>query len=106
MPVRVRNINDLRADDERYQNLRARLVAEWRGEGGEAPNPDIDEIMNAQGRLTQVIVTWEAWADLDAQTRSEMIVDAFQVIKGAGAIVDLSLAMGLTPAEATRLRRG
>ncbi len=73
MPVRVRNINDLRADDELYQNLRARLVAEWRGEAGEAPNPDIEEITNAQRRTAQVIVIWEAWADLDAQTRSEMI---------------------------------
>ncbi len=106
MPVRVRNINDLRADDARYQTLRARLEAEWRGTGGEAPNPDIDEITNAQGRTTQVIVTWEAWADLDAQTRSEMIVDVFQAVRGAGAIVDLSLAMGLTAGEATRLRHG
>lgn len=105
MPVRVTNINDLRAGDVRYQDLRARLVAEWREEGGDAPNPDIEEITNAQGRTTQVIVTWEAWADLDAQTRSEMIVDAFQDVRGAGAIVDLSLAMGLTPAEVTRLRR-
>lgn len=106
MPVRVRNINDLRADDERYQHLRARLVAEWREEGGEAPNPDIEELANGQGRTTQVIVIWDAWADLDAQTRSEMIVDAFQAVRGADAIVDLSLAMGLTRAEATRLRRG
>jgi hypothetical protein len=50
-----------------------------------------------------VTVTWDAWADLDAQTRSEIIVDAFQEVKGEAAIVDLALAMGLTSAEADRL---
>lgn len=84
----------------------ARLIAEWREEGGEAPAPDIEELTNAQGRTVQVTVSWDAWTDLDAQTRSEMIVDAFKAVRGTEAVVDLSLAMGLTPAEARHLRRG
>jgi hypothetical protein len=51
-----------------------------------------------------VVVTWDAWADVDAQTRSEIIVDAFQAVKGQEAIANLTLAMGLTSGEAGRLR--
>jgi hypothetical protein len=103
MPVRTRSVADRHADDEQYQKLRARLVAEWSRKKGPRPLPDILEEKDARGRIVHVTVTWDAWADLDAQTRSEIIVDAFQEVKGEAAIVDLALAMGLTSAEADRL---
>lgn len=105
MPVRTRNIADRHADDARYQALKARLIAEWRGEGGAEPLPDILEEADARGRVVHLTVTWDEWADLDAQTRSEIIVDAFQAVRGEPAIVDLALAMGLTHAEANRLAK-
>lgn len=103
MPVHQRSIYDKRAGDQRYQSLKQRLIAEWSEVEGSAPAPDIMEEKDAQGRVVHVIVTWDEWADLDAQARSELIVEAFQEVKGEEAIVNLILAMGLTTAEATRL---
>jgi hypothetical protein len=42
--------------------------------------------------------------DFNARARSEMIVDAFQIVKGQAAVSELTLAMGLRSAEAKRLR--
>ena len=105
MPVRTQNIFDRRANDDRYQKLRVRLIDEWQGRPGVQPLPDILEEKDAGNRIVHVTVTWDEWSDLDAQTRSELIVDALQEVKGQAAIVDLSLAMGLTRAEAARLAR-
>jgi hypothetical protein len=107
MPVHSRNLSDRRADDDRYQELKARLIAEWRGVAPPEPGaPDITEERDRRARVVHVQVIWDDWADLDAQTRSEMIVDAFQAVRGEEAIVDLSLAMGLTRTEAERFRTG
>lgn len=105
MPVRSQSVLDRRADDEKYQKLRTRLIDEWSGRPGPAPLPDILEEKDGRGRVVHVKVTWDEWADLDAQTRSELIVDAFQAVKGEPAIVDLTLAMGLTSGEAARLAK-
>jgi hypothetical protein len=105
MPVRTQNVSDRRAGDARYQQLKSRLVEEWSGRSGAKPAPDILEEQDARGRVVYVTVTWDEWADIDAQTRSEIIVDAFQAVKGEPAIVDLALAMGLTGAEAARLAK-
>jgi hypothetical protein len=106
MPVHRKSIQEKRADDARYRNLRDRLVAEWRGEPGPAPVPDIEEETDTRDRVVHVVVTWDEWADLDAQTRSEIIVDAFQAVKGTDAAVDLTLATGLSSAEARRMAGG
>lgn len=105
MPVRTRSIFDRRAGDVRYAELKARLIDEWSGKGGPLPAPDIAEETDAQGRVLHVVVSWDSWADVDAQTRSELIVDAFQAVKGREAAVDLALAMGVTSAEAARFAR-
>ena len=104
MPVRTQNVSDRRAGDSRYQELKTRLVDEWSGRSGSEPAPDILEEQD-RGRVVHVTVTWDEWADVDAQTRSEIIVDAFQAVKGEQAIVDLALAMGLTSVEAARLAK-
>ena len=104
MPVHRRSIQDKRADDTRYRELRDRLVAEWRGVANAPPLPDIDEETDARDRVVNVVVTWDEWADLDAQTRSEIIVDAYQIVKPPEAIAELAMAMGVTLAEAGRLR--
>jgi hypothetical protein len=105
MPVRTQSVLDRRSDDDKYQKLKTRLIDEWSGRSGPAPLPDILEEKDGGGRVVHVTVTWDEWADLDAQTRSELIVDAFQAVKGEAAIVELTLAMGLTSAEAARLAK-
>jgi hypothetical protein len=107
MPVHKRSIQERRADNARFRDLRDRLIAEWRRNAQEAAPPgapDIEEETDARDRVLHVVVTWDEWADLDAQARSEMIVDAFQAVKDPQAAADLTLAMGLTSAEARRLR--
>jgi len=106
MPVETRSLSERRANDPEYQDLKRRLIAEWRGESVEGDGPSILEETNAKGRVVHVIVTWDAWAAFDGLVRSEMIVDAFQAVRGEPAVVDLSLAMGLTRAEAARQRVG
>jgi hypothetical protein len=81
------------------------LLAAWRDQPNPPPSPDILEEIDRQQRVVHVFVTWDEWADLDAQTRSEMIVEALQDVKGEEAVLDLSIAMGLTAAEAARLGR-
>ena len=105
MPVRRRNLADRHADDARYNDLKQRLVAAWREQDNPAPSPDILEETDGQQRVVHVFVTWDEWADLDAQTRSEMIVEALQEVKGEAAVLELTIAMGLTRAEAARLGR-
>src|SRR3974390_1765941 len=105
MPVRTTSVQQKRADDPRYRELHDRLVAEWRGEAGALPVPDIEEETDTRDHVLHVIVTWDEWADLGAQARSEVIVDAFQAVKGAQALANLALAMGVTRAEAGRLGR-
>jgi hypothetical protein len=104
MPVRTTSIQQKRAADPRYRELRDRLVAEWRGEAGALPVPHIEEETDTRDHVLHVVVTWDEWADLDAQMRSEIIVDTFRTVKGQEASVDLALAMGLTSAEAGRIR--
>lgn len=106
MPVHRRSIQDRRAGDHRYRDLLQRLVDEWQGKVTAAPVPDITEETDAQGRLLNVVVSWDAWEDLDAQTRSELIVDALMAAKGEEAVSDLALAMGITSGEGLSLARG
>jgi len=103
MPVTTRNLADRHADDQRYQDLKRRLVAEWNDQQSDPPRPDILQETDRNGNVVHVYVTWDEWADLDAQTRSELIVDALQKAKGDAAVLELTLAMGLTPEESARL---
>ncbi len=104
MPVRKQSVASRRHGDIRFSDLKRRLIAEWREEAAQAgAAPEIVEETNAAQKLVHVYVIWDDWADIDAQTRSEMIVDALQEVRGTAAVLDLSIAMGLTPAEAKRI---
>jgi hypothetical protein len=48
-------------------------------------------------------VIWDEWAPLSQQDRSEIIMDAYVRAKGQGDAVRISVAMGLTAAEAARM---
>ena len=39
MPVTTRNLADRHADDQRYQDLKRRLVAEWNDQQSDPPRP-------------------------------------------------------------------
>jgi hypothetical protein len=104
MPIRTQSMSARRAGDARFSELKGRLAAEWRNPGDPGPGaPDILRETDTKGRVVHIYVTWDDWEDLDPQVRSEMIVDVFQEIEGESAVIDLTLAMGLTGQEARRL---
>jgi hypothetical protein len=85
---------------ELYQILKARLIDEWFGKQGVQSIPDILEKKNSHGQTIHIQIIWDEWHDLDAITRSELIVDVFEIVKGQKALIELVLAVGLTRAEA------
>jgi hypothetical protein len=55
------------------------------------------------GPITRLFVIWDDWAPLSQQDRSEIIMDAYARAKGQADALRISVAMGLTAAEATRM---
>ncbi len=63
-------------------------------------DPSAQPIVIAEPRL---FVIWDEWAPLSQQDRSEIIMDAYVRAKGQADAVRISVAMGLTAAEAARM---
>src|SRR5579884_2324228 len=85
------------------QELLRRLVGEWEHPDPTATQPVIVEERDGPGQPVHVYVIWDDWADLPAAERSEIVLDAFSQRYGRDASLDVTVAMGLTPAEADRL---
>jgi hypothetical protein len=96
----------IKNDDPVYEQLKVQLRAEW-----EQPTPSTDAhvIIEAEDSLrpqqapTNLYVIWNAWQNLSQKQRSEMLLDVYSDVKGISAARNVTLAMGLTPAEASRL---
>jgi hypothetical protein len=86
-------------------DLTAKLLAEFR-----TPNPDAEAqpIIIAgppePAAISRLVVIWDAWTDLSAQERSEIIMAAYTTHVGTGEAVKISIAMGLTSQEAQKIR--
>lgn len=84
------------------EELRRRLADEWRNpQEGDVEPFIIEESGNY--RPTHLYVIWKEWADRNQQQRSEIIMDAFEDVKGRNKVLDVTVAMGLTPVEAKRM---
>jgi hypothetical protein len=59
----------------------------------ERPNP----------ATVHLYVIWSKWNDLEQMARSRIILDAYTETKGESEANKVTVAMGLTPAEASRL---
>lgn len=69
-------------------------------------DPDAPLIIEEQMRLTDrihVTVIWDLWGRVAPEDRSRIILDAYERVRGASAILTLSAALGLTHAEAKKL---
>jgi len=55
---------------------------------------------------THLYVIWSRWGRLDQMVRSRIIMDAFEEAKGQAETAKVTVAMGLTRAEAKRLGVG
>ena len=84
-------------------DLQLRLVEEWRDPSEEAEEPVIIEETHAENLPTHLYVIWRAWGDLSQRDRSEIIMDAYEEVRGPDGALLVSVAMGLTPAEAERM---
>ncbi len=86
------------------QGLEDRLYHEF-----EVPNPEenAQPIIVAEppdpAPIARLFVIWDDWGDLSQQDRSEIIMNAYIRAKGQQAGLRISVAMGLTSAEAKRM---
>jgi hypothetical protein len=85
------------------QELKDRLVAEWRNLDAQEPKPLIYQEEDDQGVVVHVYVVWDDWGDLDQLERSEIITEAYWEVFDVKGLA-LTVAMGLTPEEAKRMR--
>lgn len=65
--------------------------------------PVIIEEQVLQRSNYHVTVIWDAWTNLPGDVRSAIILDAYRIAKGPEASLAITVALGLTHAEATKL---
>ena len=80
-----------------------RLVDEWQRPDPNATQPIIIEESGGQNQPTHIYVVWDDWASLGSIERSEVIMEAYEEVRGRTGAINVTVAMGLTPAEADRL---
>ncbi|MDM8006497.1 MAG: hypothetical protein QUV05_10170 [Phycisphaerae bacterium] len=71
--------------------------------------PDDPQIIIKEIRHTNsihVTVIWDRWADIDAEERGRLILDAIAKELGEAEMLRVSMALGVTKAEADRLGLG
>lgn len=85
--------------------LLQQLVSEW-DDPSQQDDPQTPVIL-VQRRdsmnALHVYVVWDSWADMDQVERSEIIMDACEQHLGRDDTLKVTVAMGLTRDEATRM---
>ena len=51
----------------------------------------------------QLYVVWRRWEGVPPSDRTDVILDAFEAVRGKDAVLRVSLALGLTTPEAEQL---
>ncbi len=73
----------------------------------EQPDPHVQPVVISEaqdnGSITKLSVIWDTWEDLSQQERSEVIMSSWTVAKGLQEAAKISVALGLTSAEAERI---
>lgn len=85
------------------QQLLATLAAEFTHPAADYRQPLIS--IEQPGTRTHLLVVWDQWQSLSQQERSEIIMDAYGQAHqdDPNTVLNVSVAMGLTQAEADRL---
>ncbi len=100
MPVRRYSV----AQSPDVSRLVNQLVAEWRSPNSAAAEPVILEERDRHGQVVHVYVVWSDWAHLNREQRGEVIMDAAEQVKPKDEVLNITIAMGLTPDEADRFQ--
>jgi hypothetical protein len=79
------------------------LLDEWTQPASPNTEPIIFEEAGQGQRLAHVYVVWSRWADVDRVERSEIIMEAAERKLPAEDVLNITIAMGLTPDEAIRM---
>ena len=89
MPVETANLAELR-----------RLLAqEWTIAGGAAEPVIIEQPSGSEGYM-RLYVLWRAWQSVPQQERSRIIMEAYKETHTLDELLNVTIAMGLTPDEA------
>jgi hypothetical protein len=83
--------------------LRDRLAREWQQPDPSAQQPIILEESCRPNLPEHVYVVWDDWKNMRAEDRAEIIMDAYEERYGKDKVVNVTVALGLTPAEADRM---
>lgn len=93
---------------DRQAQLQERLEAEWGDPDPQGAEPIIIEESTRQGPApVHLYVVWQEWDDLSPLERSRIILKAYEHHLGpanAALVTDVTLVMGLTPAEARLMK--
>lgn len=89
-------------DDQTLLELHRRLAAEWANPTS-AGEPVIVSDVGGQNRPTRLYVIWSDWDAISQRERSEIVMSAYEHVAGTDAARRVTIAMGLTPAEANRM---
>lgn len=84
------------------QALKDELIAAR--EEGPADAPEIVEELLPRSDYFHVSVVWDRWAAIDPRERSQIIMQAYQQARGFDEMRKITLALGLTHAEAQRMQ--
>ncbi len=77
------------------------LVGEWKNpRTGKTAEPDIFEADPGGKEPIRLYVVWSKWKDIAATDRSDVILDAFEAVRGKDMVIRVAVATGFTPDEA------
>lgn len=101
----VKQLRQNRSAD--YGTLVQELAAEWKASasapGSRQPEPVILLETDRAGHPVHVYVVWSKWEHVDRVERSEIIMDAAEAALAPSATANITIAMGLTQAEAQQM---
>jgi len=92
------------AESPEAEVLRKRLREEWARDEDNDEEPVIIEERDRPNQPSHLYVIWSDWSSLSIEERSEIILDVYEEIRGREAVLDVTVALGLTPLEAERMR--
>lgn len=100
MPVRK-----ITPKEEKHPDLVKELaqVLQKNNAQGPADEPEIIIEQIKHSNSLHVTVIWDEWATIDPEDRGSTILDAFAQVKGEAEMLRITLALGVTRAEASRI---
>ncbi len=102
MPVKTLT----QARPQKYRALVDELFGEWAHPNPAVNEPLILEEKDRGNKLVHVYVVWSKWAALDGIDRSDIIMEAAGKKLTQTDLLEITVAMGLTPDEAQRMGIG